>query len=91
MKSPIVDRRRQSLQRAYLSLLVEGASQANYYNKQGMGNTNMIYSDYSKSVMVSELMALRASLSEALDRTSDSNTLGHIRMCLMTLEKTGLP
>ncbi|MBO0322165.1 zinc-dependent metalloprotease [Muricauda sp. CAU 1633] len=91
IRSPIVDRRRQCLQGAYLSLLVEGVSQGNYYSKQGMGNTNMIYSDYSKSVMFSELMALRVSLHDAYDRTSDTNTLGHIRMCLLELEKMGLP
>lgn len=78
----LIERRRQELQRVYIGLLTKAAAQENPHITIDPNLISRLYSDYSKSILIAELLALQETIGNSLKRTKDTSTIGHLRLCL---------
>ncbi|WP_211372104.1 zinc-dependent metalloprotease [Flagellimonas olearia] len=86
-KEPIVGRRRQSIQKAYLSILTKGVQQEVDRDRVGLGFTLGQFSENSKVVMQVELGLLQRKMKRSLGRTKNLRSVGHLERCLFDMEK----
>ncbi|PKP29050.1 MAG: hypothetical protein CVU01_01920 [Bacteroidetes bacterium HGW-Bacteroidetes-18] len=78
----LINRHRQELQSAYLGLLVKAVNQERKYENIILGENYYLYSDYSKSIFMSELHFLKKEITDCLKMVKDESTLGHLKLCL---------
>jgi len=82
-----IPERRQKLQRAYIKLLVGAILEERRYDRPNATENTYLYSDYSKSLFLSDLEALQKQLKKTLKRVGDRTTRAHIRLCLLEMDK----
>ena len=78
----VINRHKQELQRAYLGLLVMAVNQERKYENIILGENYYLYSDYSKSIFMSELYSLKKEITDSLKIVKDEITLEHLKLCL---------
>lgn len=85
-----VDQRRQKLQRAYVKLLVNAIGEERRYDRPNAIENTYLYSDFSKSIFLSELVKLQKEIDKASKRVKEETTKGHLMLCLQEIEKVVL-
>lgn len=83
----VIERRRLELQRSYVKLLIKAATQENNFTTINPNNTYRVYSDYSKSTLMSELLSLREVINVNLKAVGDKPTIGHLEFCMEQIDK----
>jgi uncharacterized protein DUF4953/uncharacterized protein DUF5117 len=83
----LIDRQRQELQRAYLGLLVKAVNQERKYANIILGENHYLYSDYSKSIFMSELRLIQEEIQQTLETVEDKITSEHLKLCLRQINK----
>jgi len=82
----LINRHRQELQKAYLGILIKAINQKKNYTNIILGENYYLYSDYSKSIFMSELRLIQEEIQQTLDRIEDKITLEHLRLCLRQMK-----
>lgn len=82
-----IPERRQKLQRAYIKLLIKAILEERRYDRPNAKENSYLYSDFSKSIFLSELDGLQMQLKKALKRVNEGTTKAHLRLCLLEMEK----
>ncbi|RIV37501.1 DUF5117 domain-containing protein [Flagellimonas lutimaris] len=82
-----IPERRQKLQRAYIKLLVGAILEERRYDRPNATENTYLYSDFSKSIFLSELDAIQKQFKKALKKLRDGTTKAHIKLCLLEMEK----
>jgi len=78
----VINRRKQELQSAYLGLLVKAVNQERKYSNIILGENYYLYSDYSKSIFMSELRLIQEDIQQTLETVEDKITSEHLKLCL---------
>tara|TARA_R110002111_G_scaffold170663_2_gene236365 strand:- start:882 stop:2108 length:1227 start_codon:yes stop_codon:yes gene_type:complete len=81
-----INYRRQELQSTYIALLSEAISKQKKYGTINPSDTYLMYSDYSKSIFMSELMSLKKDIVDTGTRVRNSITFGHLKRCLLNID-----
>ncbi|WP_185956521.1 zinc-dependent metalloprotease [Changchengzhania lutea] len=79
-------RRRQELQSAYIALLSEAITKPKKYGITNPSDMYFVYSDYSRSIFMSELMLLKKDIISTGTSVTDSITFGHLKRCLLNID-----
>ncbi|REE07797.1 uncharacterized protein DUF5117 [Winogradskyella pacifica] len=82
-----IDRRKQELQRAYIGRLGEAIIQHRVYTNVGFGTNEFLYSNYIKTIFMSELLSLEKQIRYRFKATEDENTINHLKLCLIQIKK----
>ncbi|MFI1770566.1 zinc-dependent metalloprotease [Thalassobellus citreus] len=77
---------RQELQSAYIAFLTEAIIKPKEYGDTNPSNVYYSYSDYSKSLFLSELMLLKNDIVSTGKAVKDRITFSHLRLCLQKID-----
>lgn len=75
-----VDRRKQEIQRAYIDTIIAMLGQERSIME--IENQFFVHSDYSKGLLLIQLMDLKTEIEKGMRRNRNVDTLGHWRLCL---------
>lgn len=78
---------RQELQNAYIAFLTEAITSKKNYVTINASDKYYVYSDYSRSIFMSELINLKETITNNLNKANDSSTQAHLKLCLLNLDK----
>tara|TARA_R110000796_G_scaffold80122_2_gene177407 strand:- start:38 stop:2218 length:2181 start_codon:yes stop_codon:yes gene_type:complete len=78
---------RQEIQCAYISILAEAIIEPKKYANTNPSDGYYLFSEYSKSIFLSELLSLKEDIIKNKSKVSNSATRAHLEICLLTIEK----
>lgn len=78
---------RQELQNAYIAFLTDAINSKKSYVTINPSERQYVYSDYSRNIFMSELIFLKETIINNLNKAKDNATHAHLNLCLLNLDK----
>tara|TARA_R110002096_G_scaffold343845_5_gene536780 strand:+ start:1874 stop:4276 length:2403 start_codon:yes stop_codon:yes gene_type:complete len=78
---------RQELQSFYITTLIKGISKPKNYTSANKNDKFYVYTDYTRSLFMSELILLKKNITDHMSKVKDPVTHGHLSLCLKQINK----
>ena len=90
-KTVVINRHKQEMQNAYITHLVKAIEEEKKYEYIMPDWNYYLYSDYTKSIFISELLSLKVRINEHLNNVKERSTQAHLVFCLVQIDKVLKP